>query len=514
MHEPNFSPTTPQSNANSNPTETEIPVSDFTPSVDVRAPEAISSQPNGVPPVEAISGFLSPTNGANSAPTANQSTLEASAAVAEPVVSRPPTVEWTELRPEPAPANFAPPPPLVTPPPPVTPPPSFHEPIAAEAPRAAALSPVTAMLAGGVLSCLLLGVGMLIGSRSSNIPADPMQQISGGWGGVNADSGNAIVKAVQLVGPAVMNVDTTFGKGKDPSIFLPDPGSPMQPREGKGTGVVIDSKRGLMLTNAHVVAGAQKIQVTTRDKKKYTGRLIGSDRYNDIALVELSNKNLPAAKLAPFKDAKDLRIGEWAIAIGNPYAQQNTVTVGVISAIGRTVGPAPMPGGSPGQMLHLTDMIQTDAAINPGNSGGPLCNIKGEVIGINTAIIPFATGLGFTIPINKAKAVADMLMANGGRVPYIGIEMLPVTAAIQKDFGMKDTNGALVKSIMPNSPAASAKIEPGDVIRSVDGKVIKDSEDVQRAVRGKKVGDVVKIDVLRNNTVKKTLSLKIGSRPE
>jgi serine protease Do len=310
-----------------------------------------------------------------------------------------------------------------------------------------------------------------------------------------------------------MNVDTTFGKVKD-SNFLPDPGSGMRPREGKGTGVVIDSQRGLMLTNAHVVAGAQKIQVTNRDGKKYTGRLIGSDRYNDIALVELSNKSLPAARLAPLKNGKDLRIGEWAIAIGNPFAQANSVTVGVISAVGRTIGPAPMPGGRNGELIHLTDMIQTDAAINPGNSGGPLCNIKGEVIGINTAIIPFATGLGFTIPINKAKSVADMLMANGGKVPYIGIEMLPVDKVLQQDFGLKDSNGALVKAVQPNSPASAAKLLPGDVIRAINGKPIKNSEEIQRLVRRAKVGEVLRIDVLRNSTVKQKLTLKIGSRPE
>jgi serine protease Do len=310
------------------------------------------------------------------------------------------------------------------------------------------------MLLGGALSLLLVGTGFMLGSRRGGA-LDPVQQIAGttDYSSVNASSGGAIVNAVKRVGPAVMNVDTRFGGGGSRE-FLPDP-SEMGPRSGKGTGVIIDSKRGLMLTNAHVVSGAEQIQVTAPDGKKYSGRLIGSDPSNDIALVELSNKKLPQARLASFTDPKQLRIGEWAIAIGNPFAQENTVTVGVVSAVGRQVGPAPMPG-KPGQSITLTDMIQTDAAINPGNSGGPLCNINGEVIGINTAILPVGQGLGFTIPINKAKAVADTLLRNGGKVPYIGIRMLPVDAKSIKDFALKEKSGVFVQQVEEKSPAERA----------------------------------------------------------
>ncbi len=388
-----------------------------------------------------------------------------------------------------------------------------------EASRPQALQPVTAMLLGGALSCLLVGMGFVMGARrgvSTGAP-DPVQQIGGISGagalsGVTQSSGNAIVDAVKRVGPAVMNVDSKFGKGGTME-FLPSPGQGDGPREGKGTGVVIDSKRGLMLTNAHVVYGATAIEVTTPDNQKFSGRLVGSDRLSDIALVELANKNLPQAKLATLKNARDLQIGEWAIAIGNPFAQENTVTVGVISAVGRTVGPAPVPGGKSGQTMSLTDMVQTDAAINPGNSGGPLCNINGEVIGINTAIIPFGTGLGFTIPINKAKAVADMLLRNGGKVPFIGVEMLPVTKAIQKDLGLKEANGVLIKRVVPNSPAAQAGIQTGDVIRRIDDKPIKDSETIQDLVRLKNIGETANIEILRNGNTKKTLKMKIAARP-
>lgn len=381
-----------------------------------------------------------------------------------------------------------------------------REPLAPDVARPAATQPLMTMLIGGVLACALIGFGMFLQSRLSHAgPLDPINYV----GTVSSESGNAIVQAVRRVGPAVLNVDTKFGKGA-PLDFLPSPGAESQPREGKGTGFIFDSRRGLMLTNAHVVAGAQNIQITTRNGDVYTGRLLGSDRMSDIAVVAVSSKSLPAAKLANLKNARDLDIGQWAIAIGNPFAQANTVTVGVVSAVGRAI---PVPGRN-GNPLQLTDMIQTDAAINPGNSGGPLCNIKGEVIGINTAILPMGQGLGFTIPINKAKAVADSLLKNGGKVPYIGIRMEPVTDAIKTEFGLKDKLGVLVRATEPGSPAAQAKLEPGDVIRAIDGKTIKAAENIQELVRTKKVGDILKVDILRNSTVKRTLTLKIGSRPQ
>lgn len=385
--------------------------------------------------------------------------------------------------------------------------PVARELIAPDVARPTATQPLMTMLIGGVLACALIGFGMFLQSRlGHNGPIDPINYV----GTVSSESGNAVVQAVRRVGPAVMNVDTKFGKGA-PLDFLPSPGAESQPREGKGTGFIFDSRRGLMLTNAHVVAGAQNIQITTRDGDVYTGRLLGSDRMSDIAVVAVSNKSLPAAKLANLKNARDLDIGQWAIAIGNPFAQANTVTVGVVSAVGRAI---PVPGRN-GNPLQLTDMIQTDAAINPGNSGGPLCNIRGEVIGINTAIYGIGTGLGFSIPINKAKAVADQIVTQGHvSHPYIGIKMQPVTDALKIDMGLKDAHGALVQGVEPKSPAARAQIQVGDVIRAVDGQKMKSGEDVQRYISGKTVGDVVKIDIVRNSTVKKTLSLKIGDRPD
>ncbi|HEX8552489.1 MAG TPA: trypsin-like peptidase domain-containing protein [Abditibacteriaceae bacterium] len=387
-------------------------------------------------------------------------------------------------------------------------PPAPPETVRTETVRVATLNPLAAMLGGGVLACACVALGALLGARGreseTSVP---------GTSGVNATSGGAIVSAVRSVGPSVMNVDTEFSRAGGSREFLPDPSMGTQPQRGKGTGVVIDTKRGLMLTNAHVVAGAKTIRVTTREGQEYPGKLLGSDRLTDIAVVVLSNKTLPQAKLAPIKDPrKDLAIGEWAIAIGNPFAQANTVTVGVVSAVGRAI---PVPGGRDGQGFQLTDMIQTDAAINPGNSGGPLCNIRGEVIGINTAIIPFGTGLGFTIPINKAMSVADQLIKKGKvKHPFIGIRMLPISDGVQKDFGLPDKDGTFVQGVEPGSPAAKAGIKSGDVVRRVNGKAVKTADEVQRLVAGKKVGESLAFEILRNNSVKRTVKITIGDRPQ
>jgi serine protease Do len=374
--------------------------------------------------------------------------------------------------------------------------------VAAPIVRPTVLTPVLSMLVGGVLACMLFAMGMTLGARRAGggLPLTDGGDISG--------ANSTIVRAVKVIGPSVVNVDTTFGNDKDPQ-FLPAPGTE-QPQQGKGTGVIIQSKLGpVMLTNAHVVAGAKRIQITTRDGERFPGTLLGSDKASDIAVVKLSRK-MPVARLAEIKDTKNLPIGDWVIAIGNPYAQENTVTVGVISAVGRTLrGP-----GRDGKMVQLTDMIQTDAAINPGNSGGPLCNTRGEVIGINTAIIPFATGLGYSIPINKARGIAQQLIEKG-RVehPYVGVLLEPITDDIKGSFGLPDKNGALVKSVLKNSPAAKSGLQEGDVIRRMDGQVVKNYDEIPRAVGNKKVGDVITLEILRNSSVKKTIKLKVGAKP-
>ena len=365
--------------------------------------------------------------------------------------------------------------------------------------RPVALGVVNSFLLGGVLACGLVGLGYVLGRGSADRVLDV--------GGKGARE-TTVVAAVQAVGPAVMNVDTTFGGSKGTKEFLPSPGEMGKPQQGKGTGFVIDSKRGLMLTNAHVAAGAAKIQVTTREGKKYTGRVLGFDRKNDIAVVELANKSLPEAKLAPLKNTHDVQIGETAIAIGNPFGQANTVTVGVVSATGRTI---PVPDSEHGGAFQLTEMLQTDAAINPGNSGGPLCNSKGEVIGINTAIFGIGTGLGFAIPINKARAVAERIIKKGPQPEpkKIGFETRAISKSDKEELGFADTKGALVQSVAPNSPPAKAGLQAGDIVRGVDGKPTVSPDALNSAISAKKTGETARVEILRNGA-KQTLTWKIG----
>jgi len=370
-----------------------------------------------------------------------------------------------------------------------------------------ATNPLLTLLGGALLSAALLGVGIAIGRGTK-----------GGAGAVpgtdDFDVLNPAARVARDVGPAVMNVDTTFGKSPK-SDFLPSPGQNPQSHEGqkgKGTGFVFDSKNGYMLTNAHVAADAKELQVTTRDGKKVKGKVLGFDRASDIAVVQLADKTLPQVKLADFKDPKTLPIGERTIAIGNPFGQENTVTEGILSATGRTL---PVPPSEEGGGFALTDMLQTDTAINPGNSGGPLINLKGEVIGINTAIIPFGQGLGFSIPINKAKKIADEIIEHGKVFhPYIGVQVKAIDDALKQDYGLPDKNGALVQGVTPNSPADKAGIKLGDVIRSLDGKPVKSNKELVDSVAGRKVGSSVKVEILRNNAVKQTLNMKIGDKPD
>jgi S1-C subfamily serine protease len=373
------------------------------------------------------------------------------------------------------------------------------------------VSYLLAFLAGVLFTAALMSLGFVLGQR--NHPSVSAQY--GLLGNYSDEGSDAIVRAVKQVGPAVVNVDISMPQPAttNPS---PIPNLPPAPRDGKGTGIIFDSARGLMLTNAHVVTDqqtnetAQQIRVTTRDGKQYTGKLLGADKYSDIAVVKLSSGHLPQAKLADFDNVKDLAIGQWVIAIGNPYAQENTVTVGVISAVGRTI---PVPIRNAGAPFSLTGMIQTDAAINPGNSGGPLCNLKGEVIGINTAIIPWATGLGFSIPINQAMKVARQIIANGKvSHPYIGVLIAPVTAQFQEKHSLPNFAGAFVDSVEDNSPAQRAGIKAGDVITQIGSVKVSDNKAVISLVHEKKVDDILKISVWRNGKIR-IVPLKIGNRP-
>lgn len=386
--------------------------------------------------------------------------------------------------------------------------------------RGSTLGYLLAALGGVIFAVIFMGVGAFLfqkygsaGEAASPGATRPIQQLHGNISVVTPESGDALTAAVKRVGPAVANIDTTYHVATDPE--LPDMFRDVLPKEffdpvpkeskGKGSGVIIDSKKGLVLTNAHVVTSATTIRVSLPDKREFEGKVLGSDSLTDIAVVQIKGKNLPQAELGT---SRDLDPGSWAIAIGNPYGYQNTVTVGVVSALDRKLM---APGGN-----LLEHLIQTDASINPGNSGGPLCDIRGRIIGINTAIVPYAQGIGFSIAVDQAKEVSDQLIKHGKiKHPYIGVRLQDVEElgkdAIQY-FNLPDNEGAIVVTVEPKSPAEKAGVQKGDVIREIDHKKIKTSEDVVNYVTTRKVGDAISLEVWRKNAVK-ILKLKLGDRP-
>ncbi|HVP23907.1 MAG TPA: trypsin-like peptidase domain-containing protein [Conexivisphaerales archaeon] len=259
------------------------------------------------------------------------------------------------------------------------------------------------------------------------------------------------------------------------------------PLEGQGTGVIIDPK-GYVVTNNHVVANAERVQVTLEDGRSFVGEVIGSDPATDIALVRVEAKDLPAAR---FADSEKLKVGQFALAIGNALGLPGapTVSLGVVSAIGR-----PLPGTD----FILEGFIQTDAAINPGNSGGPLADINGDVIGINTAMIPFAQGLGFAIPAHTVKTVVDQILSKGRVVrPWLGISGLDVTPAVSRRYSLGTESGVLVAEVSRGSPADEAGLRRGDVVVGVGDGEVKKMRDLLTALQTAGVGDGVRLVVIR-----------------
>ena len=277
-------------------------------------------------------------------------------------------------------------------------------------------------------------------------------------------------------------------------------------RHGLGSGFLIEG--GLVLTNNHVVEGADEIKVTTDPTapggmREFTGKVIGRDPQTDVALVKLEGdhvKDLPAATLGS-SDA--MEVGDYVIAIGEPFGFQATVTSGIVSAKERSLRTSP-----------FDDFLQTDASINPGNSGGPLFNLRGEVIGVNTAIISGANSIGFAIPIDLVKQELAQLRDKGRVVRgYLGVQVQPVTQEIAEGFGLKSTEGALVADVVKSAPAAKAGLKPGDIITSVNGKAIRDERHLTRTVSSYAPGTAVKLDVLRDKKPRE-IALMVGTRPD
>ena len=286
-----------------------------------------------------------------------------------------------------------------------------------------------------------------------------------------------------------------FGLGGEGGLEVPK-------QVGAGSGVVIESQggQGYILTNNHVVEGADLIKVKFSDGREIKGTIMGADPKTDLAVVKVSAEKLVAARMG---DSERLQVGEWVIAIGNPYGFDHTVTVGVISAKGRGLGAG-----------QYEDYLQTDAAINPGNSGGPLISLDGEVIGINTAIKGVGTMIGFAIPTSMARPIAQQLIKSGHvRRPYLGILMQELTPELATSLGAgAPQKGALVGQVETNSPAARAGIQPGDVIVRLDGQEVEGSKAVQKAVLQRQLGQRIAIDIWRSGR-QLTLSATAGEHP-
>jgi Do/DeqQ family serine protease len=270
---------------------------------------------------------------------------------------------------------------------------------------------------------------------------------------------------------------------------------------GLGSGVIID-KRGYVLTNHHVVRGADGVLVRLSSKQEFRGRIVGSDPKTDLAVIRFE----PGTELtvATLGDSDAVRVGEWAIAIGNPFGLDQTVTVGVVSATGR----------SDVHIATYENFIQTDASINPGNSGGPLVNLRGEVIGINTAIVAAGQGIGFAIPANMVKRVTGQLMDRGKVTRgWLGVAMEPLTKELAQSLGLADTRGALVARVSPGSPAAAAGLAPNDVVVGFDGAAVEDYRHLQRLSAEAEAGRRVKLEIVRKRE-RRTVEVTLAEAPD
>ena len=336
---------------------------------------------------------------------------------------------------------------------------------------------------------------------------------------------NFIADAVDRTGPAVVRINSarTVVRRRGPSVFddpffrefFGDMGVPNQPSQrrvenGTGSGFILDAN-GTIVTNAHVVEGADQVTVTFKDGRELRGEVVGEDSLTDVAVIKVDASNLPTVTVG---NSDVLRPGEWAIAIGNPLGLDNTGTAGSISATGRTSAQSRVPD-------KRVQFIQTDAASNPGNSGGPLLNERGVVIGVNTAIIGNAQGLGFAIPINQARAIANELVTKG-RVDhaYLGIQMRTLTAALKEEINANSSQGVrlsadtgvVILGVARNSPAAQSGIQLGDVIVSMNGESVTDASRVQQIVADNGLCDAIALTLNRQGRTLE-LSVRPGALP-
>lgn len=333
---------------------------------------------------------------------------------------------------------------------------------------------------------------------------------------------NFVAAAVERVGPAVVRIDTerTVAARQFSSPFSDDPffrrffgedflgQAPRREyqQRGQGSGFIINSN-GIVLTNAHVVRNADRVVVSLRDGREFEGEVRGIDEPTDLAVVKIEGSNLPVAALG---NSEQVRVGDWAIAVGNPLGLDNTVTLGIVSTLNR-------PSSKVGIPDKRLDFIQTDAAINPGNSGGPLLDAMGEVIGINTAIRADGQGIGFAIPINTAKEIQERL-ARGEEIPhpYIGIRMVTLTPELAEQLAgdpnspivVAGVQGVLIVQVVPDSPAARAGLRRGDVVTAINGEAIASADELQKRVENSQIGQSLDMTVRRSDR-----NLQLAVRP-
>lgn len=365
---------------------------------------------------------------------------------------------------------------------------------------------------------LIIGLGISTGLNLNSTAYTEEPKISKEAIDILSRTGQAMAEVAAAVKPAVVNISTTRTiKSKGiPDPFLDDPffrgffgdgfRHPQRPREFKqaslGSGVIVD-KDGYILTNNHVVKDADEIKIKLSDRREFKGKVVGTDPKTDLAVIKIDSNHLPVLK---WGDSDKLKVGETVLAVGNPFGLNQTVTSGMVSATGRAdVG-----------IADYEDFIQTDAPINPGNSGGALVSIRGELVGINTAI--FSTsggyqGIGFAIPSNMARVVMENLVKKGKVIRgWLGISIQPITPELAKQFGIKDERGALVGDVMEDSPAERAGLQRGDIIIEFDGREVSDPSGLRNMVANTSIGKEIAVKLLRDGKPK-SLKVTIAELP-
>jgi len=381
-------------------------------------------------------------------------------------------------------------------------------PFAVPTPPSAAPTPV---LTPAPASTLPPAPTPVLTAAPANTPVAPPPTVVGSPATRLLPEEQSLVDVYERVSPAVVNITNQIGSAS--------PSTNDFPRTGLGSGFFFDD-RGYILTNNHVVDDASRLEVTLADGTSVPGQLVGRDPANDLAVVKVE---VPKEKIhtVPFGDSDRLKPGQLAIAIGNPFGLDRTMTTGIISAVGRT-----RPNE---QQRSIRNMIQTDAAVNPGNSGGPLLDSSGQVIGVNTAIespVRGSVGIGFAVPINTAKLFLPQMLAGGKVVhPWLGITGMPLTSLTAQNLGLSTSEGVYVTDTVPDGPARKAGIKGagggsgrqvpkgGDVILAIDGQKIAKPDDISAYLDTKKVGDVVKVEVLRDDQ-RQTIDVTLGEWPD